>query len=188
MTDFWSTPDGLAHHTPPGCPWPEGESPIPYLRGLFSGFDRVLEFGSGSGRLAPAFTDAQYIGTDVSPIALTVSSAAHPAKTFVRIEPGGNLPKADAALAYTVLLHVSDVAITRVLQSLVDAAPVIYVVEILGRKWRRGGNPPVSNREFVEYDELFHSVGATTRIVGTRPCVRYPNTEFTVLRADRDTP
>jgi hypothetical protein len=60
---------------------------------------------------------------------------------------------AETFLAHTVLLHVPDGEI----QSVIDRAkqcPRIVIGEVMGRNWRRGGNPPVFNREAHEYVEM----------------------------------
>jgi SAM-dependent methyltransferase len=176
----------MDHITPPGCNWPEGFDVLSWLRNTFSGFPRVLELGCGRGRLASAFRDDQYLGVDVSEGSLGLAHQSNPTKPFLLLsEKAPVLPKADAALVYTVLLHVPDEQIDSVVKRLVDCAPVTYLVEILGRRWRREGDPPVFNREAEEYVELFDRHGSSARVMGTKPCVRYRNTVFTVIRAER---
>lgn len=176
----------MKHITPPGCAWPEGFDVVGWLRNTFTGFRSVLELGCGRGRLARGFRDDQYIGVDVSEQALALAHQAHPGKAFLLLsEAAPTLPPAEAALAYTVLLHVPDDRIEDTICRLVKAAPVTYVVEIMGRSWRRAGDPPVFNRDADEYIELFDRCGSSARVMGTEPCVRYRNAEFTVIRAQR---
>lgn len=185
--DYWREGRGLGHITPPGCDWPEGFNVIEWLRKSLGGYSSVLEFGCGRGRLAPAFRDDQYLGVDVSEDALALAHEAEPRKAFLHLSPKApTLPRAEAAFAYTVLLHVSDERIEQTVCRLVAAAPVVYVVEIMGREWRRSGDPPVFNREWREYVNMFRRAGChKAEVVEELPCRRYGGTKFTVLRAER---
>jgi hypothetical protein len=71
----------------------------------------------------------------------------------------GPFPKADTTVLYTVLLHISDDNITPFLKSVVENTNMVLVCEILGREWRRKGNPPVFNRDESDYVDLFEKLG-----------------------------
>ena len=143
--DYWRANTGLREITPAGERFPEV--------GLFDALGRacrgpVFEFGCGDGRLAPAFAPDGYVGFDINPVALAAARVANPAHRYVdEWEP------AETWLAHTVLLHVPDDEIEGVLKKAADY-PRVVIGEVMGRKWRRPGNPPVFNREAGEYVEM----------------------------------
>lgn len=145
MTNYWRNNTDLRHLTPPGERFPEV--------GLFYALRRacrgsVFEFGCGDGRLSPAFPADGYVGFDINPAALAAARVANPAHRYVtEWEP------ADTWLAHTVLLHVPDDEIAPLLQSTTAYARVV-IGEVMARRWRRAGNPPVFNREAAEYVAL----------------------------------
>jgi len=57
----------------------------------------------------------------------------------------------------------------------------VLVAEIMGRAWRRPGDPPVFNREAQEYITLFGEHGFVLDDVITAPHRRYPGTNITFL-------
>jgi ubiquinone/menaquinone biosynthesis C-methylase UbiE len=75
---------------------------------------RVLDVGSGDGRLAAALANAgaRVTGADPSAVALERARREHPDLDFIQIEPGGRLPfddgSFDAAVCIHVLEHVQD--------------------------------------------------------------------------------
>lgn len=150
--EFWKSERGLECITPRDKQWPEGEGFPQFLRGLV-GNDSVLEFGCGIGRLAECFDPEQYIGVDVSRHALARARERMPSHRFMVADD--DLPQAEVTLAHTVLLHVPDHALGRVVARF--TSPRVIVSEILGRHWRRDGDPPVFNREAEEYVEAFSS-------------------------------
>lgn len=143
--EYWRGNTGLREITPHGERFPEV--------GLFDALGRavrgsVFEFGCGDGRLGPAFPSDRYAGFDINPAALAAARVANPAHRYVdEWEP------ADTWLAHTVLLHVPDDEIQAVIERAKEY-PRIVIGEVMGRKWRRDGNPPVFNREAHEYVEL----------------------------------
>ncbi len=143
--EFWRGNTGLRDITPKGERFPEV--------GLFEALGRacrgsVFEFGCGDGRLAPAFPIEQYAGFDINATALAAARVANPAHRYVtEWEP------ADTWLAHTVMLHVPDDEIGRLLERTRDY-PRIVIGEVMGRKWRRPGDPPVFNRDVTEYAAL----------------------------------
>lgn len=140
--DYWRGNTGLREITPSGERFPEV--------GLFPALQRacfgaVFEFGCGDGRLSPAFAPGLYSGFDINPSALQAASKANPGYRYVdEMEP------ADTFLAHTVLLHVPDDEIGAVME-LAKGYERIVIGEVMGRGWRRPGDPPVFNREIVEY-------------------------------------
>ena len=143
--EFWRANSNLRDITPSGERFPEA--------GLFQALGSacrgsVFEFGCGDGRLAPAFPAESYAGFDVNEAALAAARRANPAYRF-----GNEWVEADTWLAHTVLLHVPDDAIGGVLAR-AQAYDRIVIGEVMGRQWRRPGDPPVFNREAHEYVEL----------------------------------
>lgn len=74
---------------------------------------------------------------------------------------------ADTWLAHTVLLHVPDDEIDQLLGRTASYSRVV-IGEVMGRNWRRPGDPPVFNREASEY------VGMIGREVVETIAVPYP--------------
>jgi len=178
---FWQTEEGLRHIVPPGCQQPEGFDVHAELYGL-TGLDSVLEFGCGVGRLSKAFLASKYLGVDVSRLALNEAQQQNPNYAFLHYV-GGRLPQANTVFAWTVLLHVNDDEIEETVGNLVQAASGAVVIgEIMGRSWRRRGDPPVYNREPEEYVDLLKGAGLIGNIHQyTKPCVRYPDSHYTIL-------
>lgn len=108
----------------------------------------VFEFGCGDGRLSSAFHPERYSGFDINPTALLAAQKANPTHRYVI----GWAP-ADTFLAHTVLLHIPDDEIGAVLER-AKAYDRIVIGEVMGRHWRRPGNPPAFNREASEYIEM----------------------------------
>lgn len=164
-TGFWKFNKALNHLTPPGERYPEGD-----IHGILKTFVKgsVCEFGCGDGRLAPAFDD--YYGMDINPYAVEAARKRNPDKTF-----GDDLQPADTVLAHTVLLHVPDDEIESVMESF-QAYNTIVISEIMDRRWRRDGDPPVFNRNIENYLDL---LGRPAQICQF-PYPRY-KTHFTVI-------
>ena len=140
---YWRQNTGLREITPAGERFPEV--------GLFEALSAaclgvVFEFGCGDGRLSPAFDPDHYVGYDINPAALAAARKANPAHRYSeQWEP------ADTFLAHTVMLHVPDGIAEDVLWRAKTQYRRIVIGEVMGRKWRRPGNPPVFNREADEY-------------------------------------
>lgn len=143
--DFWRGNSRLRDITPKGERFPEV--------GLFETLRRactgsVFEFGCGDGRLAPAFSPELYAGFDINPTALAAAAGANPGYRYVT-----EWQPADTWLAHTVLLHVPDDEIGPLLARTAGYSRVV-IGEVMGRQWRRPGDPPVFNREAHEYVEM----------------------------------
>lgn len=166
--DYWRGNIRLREITPSGERFPEV--------GLFDTLGRacrgsVFEFGCGDGRLSPAFSPELYAGFDINPAALSAAARANPGYRYVtEWEP------ADTWLAHTVLLHVPDDEIGPLLARTASYGRVV-IGEVMGRRWRRAGDPPVFNRGAMEYVDL---VG---RELVTALAVPYPryNCELTMM-------
>lgn len=180
---YWSSRRALSHITPGRTEWPEGEGYGTWLAAVMP--YTVVEFGCGTGRLAAAFGPERYIGVDVSAYALREARARLPSHDFRQIAGSDELPEADAAFAHTVLLHVPDGDLATVVMRLAASAPCVLVGEIMARRWRRLGDPPVYNREPGEYTAAFAAAGMTLREHHEWPYHRYGGVTLDVLEFER---
>jgi len=177
-TEYWASGRGLGHITPPGTTWPEGGDFPAFLADLLTG-EAVVELGCGTGRLAGCFPAARYVGVDVCPDAVIAAGARHPAHQFQVIAPGGRLPWGTCILAHTVLLHVADDDLPGIISTF--ATPRVMISEILGRKWRRDGEPPVFNREESDYVDVMTAARYRLDARHDWPYQHYRDTDLTVL-------
>lgn len=151
--EYWRSGAGLAHITPAGKACPEGEEFGPFLASLVGEEQSVLEVGCGPGRLAGLFDPTLYYGVDICPEAIRQAKAAVPFHLFRPIDDEAPFPRLGVTLFHTVLLHVPDDALAAMIDRL--TSPRVLVSEILGRHWRRPGDPPVFNREEEDYISAF---------------------------------
>jgi SAM-dependent methyltransferase len=152
--DFWRAQNGVRHITPAGKANPEGKWLLPYLAEVAS-HGRVVEIGCGPGRLACAFKDHKYLGVDLNERSIIEAGERYPKHRFALVQD--ELPQGDVYLIHTVLMHVPDAELDALIGRM--KAPVVYVSEMMGREWRREGDPPVFNREPSEYVEAFEAHG-----------------------------
>jgi len=153
-SDFWREQNGVRHITPAGKANPEGAWLLPYLADV-AAHGRVVEIGCGPGRLACAFKPHAYLGLDLNERSIAEARERNPVHAFDVVQD--ELPQADVYLFHTVLMHVPDDDLGTLLGKI--KAPVVYVSEMMGRKWRREGDPPVFNREQSEYVTAFAAHG-----------------------------
>lgn len=145
-SEYWQNNNNLVHITPSGERFPEIN--------LFEALQKavkgsVFEFGCGDGRLSPAFNCEHYAGFDINPAALKAAQKANPLHKYVT-----EWAAANTFLAYTVLLHVPDDEIESIINQAKRNYSRIVIGEIMGREWRRPGNPPVFNRNKEDYLDL----------------------------------
>mgnify|MGYP001089471595 CR=1 FL=1 len=171
---FWER-EGLRHITPAGKDNPEGWDVRSFLRELARG--SVIEIGCGYGRLCTAFDPEDYIGTDINPAAVAKAMEIHPEHRFEMF----NGQSADTALLYTVALHISDDDLPGFIAGI--NADRVIVAEIMGREWRRPGNPPVFNRDPEGYIEAF--AGFECKEIHAKPYEHYKGTDITFLAFER---
>lgn len=152
---YWRTNTDLKNLTPKGKRFPE-VGLYDALRAACTG--SVFEVGCGDGRLSPAFDPSSYTGMDINPSAIEKAKRDNPSYRYV-----DDWEPADTVLAYTVLLHISDNALEQVVDRL-RQYPRIVIGEIMGRKWRTPGDPPVYNRELSEYEALLGPVKQVIKV------------------------
>ena len=180
---FWKK-EGLRHIKPnTGKEFPEGFNVLGYLEKWANG-RRVVEIGCGYGRLCGAFPVDEYIGYDINPQAVEKAKRMFPDYPFFPLEDSVLFPS-DLVMFYTVLLHIPDESIIDFIKSVTGFAPNVLVAEVMGRKWRRQGNPPVFNREPAEYDEIFKEAGFLPIKRQALPYKRYKNTDITFIEYER---
>jgi SAM-dependent methyltransferase len=183
--EFWKA-HGPAHIIPQtALMHPEGFSPGDYIRSFFMGCRQVTEVGCGVGRLAGAFESSRYLGVDISAASLEVARQNCPQHRFQVMSESEPLPDSDGLLFYTVLLHVNDSALNIILRKAARAARRVVIAEIMDRRWRRGGNPPVFNREAEEYAVHMNSHGYSLLASERRPYERYNNEKWWAARDTR---
>lgn len=174
--EYWRSGAGLGNITPAGKAWPEGEGFPEALLALIGDGSPVLEFGCGVGRLAGLFEVEDYIGIDIAPPALAVARQALPGHRFELLADA--LPSAAVTFAHTVLLHIPDDALAGTMA--LFTSPRVIVSEILGRHWRRSGNPPVFNREMSDYEAAFAPRYRLSEVM-LHPYPHYRNTDLSIM-------
>lgn len=183
--EFWKA-HGRDHIVPQtSLVHPEGFSAGDYIRSFFIGCQQVTEVGCGVGRLAGAFEPSRYLGVDINAAAVEVARKNCPAHRFETISEREPLPDSDGVLFYTVLLHINDSAIDTMLRKATRSARRIVVAEIMDRRWRRGGTPPVFNREAEEYAALMNGYGYALLASERRPYERYNNEKWWAAKDTR---
>ena len=187
FTDYWQQ-DRLANIIPITEQWgefPEGWDVRPFIWEMLKPHlvRQMVEVGCGYGRLCQAIPTDYYLGVDINPEAISTAKINHPSYEFQQIGFNDDYIQADAILAYTVLLHIDDETIGSMLERMCQASDVILIAEILGRqRWRRGGNPPVFNRDLQDYQKLMQNNGYQLARCEGKPYLHYPDTEITFMK------
>jgi len=160
--EYW-TADSGENITAGATSSPEGFDVVQFLRELLAlapDIQTVHDLGCGRGRLCSVRSPEEYVGSDLSPGSIAAAKKANPGYTFNEVSVDSEYPEADATLAYTVFLHMDDQTLDGVIGNIRKADhPYICVAEILGREWRRRGNPPVFNRDLNDYVAIMRSHG-----------------------------
>ena len=145
--NFWLTKESARHIAPNQ----EGFDPVNLLAMFNMGM--TVDYGCGYGRLASAFPPSEYIGYDVSADRIKQARALHPKHRFEVLDDGTkDWLCTDSLLLYTVAVHLEDDEVQHVVAQ--SIAHRIILAEVIGRRYRRDGTPPVYNREVAEYDQL----------------------------------
>ena len=175
--EYWASGAGLGTITPAGIEWPEGAD-FPRILAAMVGPVPVLEIGCGTGRLAGVFEPTNYLGTDICAEAIDLAARANPRHRFTLHSDYETAPDADVTLFHTVLLHIPDDELPAMIARI--RSPRVIVGEILGRRWRRPGNPPVFNRERADYEAAFAPARRLSRITAIL-YRRYANTDLSLM-------
>jgi SAM-dependent methyltransferase len=190
---FWRE-KGHLHLRPGSAPFPGGFDLLGVIHDELGECRRVLEVGCGDGRLSEAFVKGQYLGLDVNEENINNARHKHRQHMFRLCEYDlFAYPDADAILVIHVLLHVPDDEIGVMIERLTLAAPIILVGEILGREWRREGEPPAYSRDLDDYLDLFAEAGCRLRQHQRYPYAWYmkqhqhegKNRHMSILRFER---
>jgi SAM-dependent methyltransferase len=151
LASFWKTA-GLEFIIPnTGTEFPEGFDLLNLLRSLIDQEMSIVEVGCGYGRLCSAFSPTKYHGLDLNPIAIEHGKKLFPNYKLSCIEPWETLPEAEIVLAYCTAFHIPDNELARFLKLLCSSSNIVLIAELMDRRWRREGNPPIFNREPEEY-------------------------------------
>ena len=150
---------------------PEGWDIVTMASSMLRDTLSVTDWGCGTGRYAKGFRPQGYTGVDINAAALDAARQNNPRHKFVL---GESFPATEGYLLITVLLHMPDEDVRWIVQRIKGAsARVIVVGEILGREWRRDGEPRVWNRELEEYIALFGEHGYQLTDIYSKPCDHY---------------
>ena len=177
---FWENADLVQINPGRDNDMPEGWDVRSELRELF-GVREVTEIGCGYGRLCTSFPPEQYVGYDINPFALREAEQRYPGYRFRIMQSDDDYEVANAALLYAVCLHIHDDDIDAFIARLCRKARFVVLCEIMGREWRRGGNPPVFNRAAQEYIDVFKAQGFVAEDIVIAPYQRYPGAKITFL-------
>jgi len=178
---LWRTPEEAfrilegVHHIKPeiGKEYPEGFDVEEWLRAAIGSDYPLLEIGCGVGRIAKLFKPHEYIGVDINPTAIASAKASLPEHDLRLIDDGMEYPRSSAALLYTVLLHVSDKEVKRLLRNVSKSTDTIIIAELMDRRWRRDGNPPVFCRDAEDYILMMQRLGYALSYASKKPYARY---------------
>jgi len=155
-----------------GTEFPEGWDVLNFLTELLP-YKQITEVGCGWGRLCKAFSPYVYSGIDINENVVTLAKERFPQYKFTHTK---EMPVSENKLLYTVLLHISDEDIKEFIKTLCNSTKErIVVAEILGRDWRRAGNPPVFNRNLEEYESYFEKENFVLEKIIKKPYNRYIN-------------
>lgn len=174
--EFWIA-EGMKHIVPQGMgEFPEGFDVIGAIKDFSKKVDyqKVIDFGCGYGRLCESFKADQYLGVDINPQAIREAKERFPKYSFEVLDD--DLERADLFFAYTVFLHIGDRALHKLLKKV--RSKYLLVGEILGREWRRIGNPPVYNRNFEDYIKIFRTHDFVLKKRMEKPYERYSDTPW----------
>ena len=128
--------------------------------------------------MSAAFHPEQYIGIDISPKVLEIAESTNKNHKYLLDNQENSYPDADVRLVYTVLLHIDDGYIGNFIKNLCEGTERVVVAEIMERKWRRPGDPPVFNREAEEYITLFKKCGFEKDYHNEKVYERYADPKF----------
>lgn len=188
---FWIA-EGTAHIKPEtGHEFPEGFDVGAALRESIGGMYPILEVGCGVGRVASLFSESEYLGVDINPSAIAHARRMLPNHRVRLTDHGIQYPDAPTALVYTVLLHVSDVAVVPLLKEIARGRERVVLAELMDTRWRRDGDPPVFNRNPEDYILMMAALGFRLAFYSKHGYVRYENqglaqdTRITFLTFDR---
>jgi SAM-dependent methyltransferase len=190
---IWRTPEELfwiaegVHHIIPdtGFEFPEGFDVGAALRQAIGEHGPVLEIGCGVGRIASLFKPDEYIGVDVNPNSLLQARAQLPEHELRIFDHGYHYPHTPTVMFYTVLLHVADDQLAPLLIQAARGRKRFIIAELMDRRWRRDGNPPVFNRDPEEYILLMHALGFKLTGVFKQEYQRYAKNPWNVGRDSR---
>jgi len=181
---YWQQ-HGLDTITPRGLDNPEGFDVGEVLGKVFEPGQSVLEIGCGIGRIARHFDPALYIGVDINPSAVDAARQRLPAHDFRLIGLNDDLPASDAALLYTVCLHVPDNRIDTLLARAAFGRQRVVIAEIMNKAYRAGRDDgacyDISNhRTIEEYEAIMGRVDMKLDKALQRDYAYYPGERITI--------
>lgn len=114
------------------------------------GNSSILDFGCGYGRLTKNFDKKGYLGIDINPFGIQKARKSNPDYCFLIDNKLPSNRKFDYILFYTVILHMSDLAIKNLN---VDIKRIIIAESIVEKRLGRGeiGRKKKTPRKFPAY-------------------------------------
>jgi len=176
--------------------FPEGWDARDIIKRIVTPFihQSIVEIGCGYGRLCQAFSPDAYLGLDINEEAIEKAQNSNPTYRFQVIDYVGSYPPADVYLAYTVFLHIEDLALAGILKKMAEVTSTIIVAEILTPKkpflsswWGRRatsprqGKDPWFPRTRENYEALLRSQNFLLDEEIRRSYFYYPHTEISFL-------
>ena len=150
---FWMK-EGFSYLIPKGFgEFPEGFDVRGLLKSISDqiGYQSVIDFGCGYGRLCESFDKEKYLGIDINALAIEEAKKRFSNYRFTlateKLARG-----ADLYLAYALFLHLKDKEVHEILKLM--KCKWLIVAEMLGREWREEGLPPMFNRDLSDYIHL----------------------------------
>lgn len=178
IVDFWKKESKNNIKPNNGKEFPEGWDIRDFLKNYDD--DSVIEVGCGYGRLCGAFSTESYKGIDLSQQVIEIAKQINPTYNFDVIEWEQDYPKSTVKLVYTVLLHMNDVMVEKVVKNLCNTSKTIVLGEIMDRKWRNEKRYPLCyNRNPEEYKNIFEQNNFNLVETVEREYIRYENTNVT---------
>lgn len=160
--DWWRNNDALDNiylRRVAGGPLNDGEEILEALQRVV-GERRLLDFGCGFGRLARLFSPSQYVGVDVNPFAIKKARELQPGYQFEEWTGHGQLPAADMALLYAVLIHIPDEDLEFVLGNVVRSAGQVVIADRVNTRDEKPTHfPPTIVRKAADIERIFVGLG-----------------------------
>lgn len=116
-------------------------------------YNRVIDFGCGTGRLCQSFKPESYLGIDIDEEALDNAKERFSHYSFQKL-PEGPL-RADLYLAYSVFHYLSDRQLHEVLKNI--RCKWLVVGEMLGKEWKNHDLTAPHYRDLNDYVKLMRS-------------------------------
>lgn len=150
--EYWVR-DGVNHIIPSSeNKYPESSDIKELVKSLADevGYQSVIDFGCGQGRLCTSFDPEKYLGLDINKEMLLSAQKEYVGYRFEEATP--QVRSADIYFAYTVFSYLTDNELHAALRNM--RCKYLIVGEILGREWRNEKIPFSYSRELSDYVQM----------------------------------